>query len=492
MRTDEPFSSDTIDDQIDHLASLPQSAAQSANARIVQRLSAHYEEAVDSTERVWERLSHYRDEYATSTQTVHEQRDTLDKASVIVFQQQNPQPRLHRYTPPSRFALVAAVMFAALLVSSLLWVLQIAHSTQVGYGLQATASSHGIYFSKSDGLYKLDLQTGKLLWHAPYLNQTQYNLLYEPVFIGNLVYLVEGDNSIVARNVADGKLRWSHTFSKAIAPGQTLLYASGGSLYFTSIDMSLASAPVHPEQAVVYELNPADGTIKAEYKPPRTGWVSPTVVDNMLYYQVGSNLYAEQLPTQKQLWQVPIGAPKGSQLQDMFIQNGVVYITVNVADSQTFIYAFDTLTGKMLWQSSQIPEDVKTWSITDTKIYAASYSGKIYAINAYDGKLGWQQSFDSSAMQATSDVLYLSYNIHGTGNHGFMALRAKDGAKLWQQSFVGLNDFSQLTLFNGVLYGLSTLNGSKAGESYVLYAFDAQKGSLIWKMPIDTGLIEIA
>jgi outer membrane protein assembly factor BamB len=321
-------------------------------------------------------------------------------------------------------------------------------------------------------------------------------VLYEPVIIGNVVYLVEGGNSVVARNVGDGKIRWSHTFNNTIAPGQMLLYATGGSLYFMSFRLGLASAPIHPEQVVLYELNPANGTIKAAHKPPRTGWDSPTVVDHTLYYLVGSNLYAEQLPTEKLLWHVPISSPTGSQLQEMFIQNGVVYIKVYVTDSQspsyTLIDAFDARTGKMLWRSSQIPEEVRTWAIAETMIYAASYSGRIYAIDAHHANLVWKQSFDFSAMLATSDVLYLSYNIHGTGNHGFMALRAKDGAKLWQQSFSGLNDFSQLTLFNGVLYGLNELDGGKVAGSYVLYAFDAQNGSLSWKTPIDASLVEIA
>ncbi len=120
-------------------------------------------------------------------------------------------------------------------------------------------------------------------------------------------------------------------------------------------------------------------------------------------------------------------------------------------------------------------------------IYAASYGGKISAINAHNGKLVWQQSFDPSGLLAASDVLYLSYNIPGTGNHAFLALRAKDSPKLWQQNFSRLNNFSRLTLLNGVS-GLSKLNGDES----VLYAFDAHNGFLRWNVLLRFGVIKIA
>jgi outer membrane protein assembly factor BamB len=536
MRSDEIFNPDTVDDQVDQLASLSRSAAQSPNARVVRVLSALYEEEIRSTERVWERLVPYISEYETSVQTLHEQRDTLDEASDTMLQQKKPVQRLRRDTQPSRLALIAAALFAALLTSSLLWVLYMAHSSQVGHGPQATTRSHSIYILDQEGLYKLDGQTRQVLWRVKHHFKNEP--LSGPRIIGNTAYLVDENpySTIIAVDTDKGAVRWSHTLNIInVTHGLPQPYQSGDMLYFSGIPFSKGS-PIDPRQVVLYAINPTDGSIKATYKPPRGGWMGLQVTDNILYYTSGSGLYALQLPGGTQLWHASVNF----QVPGLYVKSGILYAEENLAGSQTSqyddiyafnartgkvlwhqrivpgnsdglyfngsvvyakagvltpdpraslngtLYAFNARTGNSLWQSAVIPGGVKTVAFTSASVFVSSYGGNVYTFDVHSGKLVWHQPFDAYDMLATSDALYLNYNIHGTGDHGFAALRAKDGAKLWQRSIFGFNGFSHLTLIDGVLY---SVGGGDAGSA--LYAFSTSTGSVRWTLTLDTEAVEI-
>ena len=57
MNEDQPFAPESVDEQVDRLATLDAGGSLLSHARVVQRLHALYEADMRSTERVWQRLA---------------------------------------------------------------------------------------------------------------------------------------------------------------------------------------------------------------------------------------------------------------------------------------------------------------------------------------------------------------------------------------------------------------------------------------------------
>ena len=172
---DEHFQPESVEEQINDLAQTrPQfEGLDASDAHMLKDLRHVYSSYTQSGERVWERLAqHVTDEtdvvYITDVDeiTAHEGNDPFAN-----WQAQTWQSRYHGrfqqmkpttdptdspgHAIPSRLDLVAAVLVAALLVSSLLWVLHITHPTQIG---RESSMSHGIYLFKQDGMWRIPIK----------------------------------------------------------------------------------------------------------------------------------------------------------------------------------------------------------------------------------------------------------------------------------------------------------------------------------------------
>jgi len=383
-------------------------------------------------------------------------------------------PRITRFPRATGFLQTAA---AILLVGALIAGFLLVFSMRSGAPRQATrtgaqsSAPPGIYISRSDGVYRYDIQTRKVIWHTHVAGQALF--AGDPVIIGDTLYIVT-DSWVSALNAQTGTLRWSHDFQGRV----TDPYLEKGLLYFSTIP---------PLPTALYAVNPANGTITATYTPIQIqkSWAIPTVVvDGLLYYVAESTppvqttaLYAVQLPGKKLVWQqhMPLIAPQG-----IIMQNGIVYVAImeGISSRNGWIGAFDAHTGAKLWQSPAIAGSLRGVTITKEMIYADSFGNELLAFNIHTHALVWQKS-NIFGTRAVSGVLY----IDGTDGGGIItriaALDAATGNLIWQQS--KSNGLSLDSVVNGVVYGESWSNDGKGGT---IYAFNASNGTQLWTMPI--------
>lgn len=484
---DDAFTPDTVDERVDQLASLAPQSSSPPSARVVQRLHALYEEDQASTERVWQRLVQHVDEHEESdVSREYRQPGSLSgiQEGKGVMQQGTLLPRK---TGPTRLMLVAAVLFAALFVSSLLWAAHIIRSTQlatsanpVSTGQAAPSSPPGIYIAKPGEISRLDIQTRKVIWHTAIPAKVAAISKYavQPIVIGDTVYLIVGNtgNTVLAFDANKGQFLWSGAFG---------LYA----VHISVVDGVLyVAADDTGSGGKLYAVDPVKGKIKAAYKLPATIW-NPMVANGVEYYTDGPSLYAQRLTDKKPLWHQQIGVEQ--DLAFVFVKNGIVYASammtvLNKEKSTTGqLYAFDAKTGKQLWKSSTVPIAVSDFTVTNDMVYCVSDAGDLDAFDSHTGKHLWhlQANTDRVAydLLVNAGILYTHHST-STRSDGIEALQAKSGKQLWQASFTGSNYHHPLGLQHGILYTIA--DGGKAG-SRSIDALNASSGALLWHLSIN-------
>jgi outer membrane protein assembly factor BamB len=502
MNQDEPFIPDTIDEQIDLLASMPLQSSLSPEEQVIQRLHTLYQADQRSTERVWGRLAPRLTEHDADAQTNPRRLQLINESHKERKHPMQSSLRSIRRTGSPRLAQVAAVIFAVLLVGSLLLVLHMAQSARLGTRSNQTTqtgsapdSVPSLYISRSDGVYRLDARTRKVIWHTRIPGQSQQSVQSgqpqhpvavqfssspmpmpgqrpgTPTVVGNAVYITANGRE-TALNRENGAILWSRTEPL----GMAYLYTDSGLLYFTT------------NGDFIYAVNPANGAIVATYKPlpGQEFWGGPVVAGGILYYvSHDSILYALRLPKETLLWQQPLSNYRLTfppYFHDIVIQNGVVYVPVAPMSSQKGkIDAFAAQNGKPLWQSPAIIAAGSTSAITvtDTMVYAANWTGypddSVMAFNIHSGALVWQEPFAGAetVQQVDSGLLYLVYD--SSSNLGQVAaLNATTGKMIWETTG---NGFSMDGLLDGVVYGesLDTPN-------VTIYGLNASTGAQLWAM----------
>src|SRR5579884_3899295 len=213
----EHFHADTVDEQIDAFQAGLQNTQHSdpLDIQIVRTLQDYYSAGNASNEpveRVWNRLAQHRASRSAVIpeirQGTHTQNDR-SKPMKLVFKGSQSQN-----VPLRRLSTIAAIVFAILLVGSMLVVLQQAHQGQkpaTGHQTptkQPVVRSDALYLIVNNTIYRYDAATHKQVWSfkMPIQNGT------DPVppdgqVIGNILYaLGTGSNGyyFYAINTADG------------------------------------------------------------------------------------------------------------------------------------------------------------------------------------------------------------------------------------------------------------------------------------------------
>lgn len=501
MNDDELFTPEQVDEQVDQLSSPKQDQLSFLNARVVQGLRALYEEDQRSTARVWERLVRQvagcggDAQQMTAYDHNARQAEPLDGLPQDETQRVPTRERLTKSRNISWLATIAAVLCTALLVSSLLWVLQSIHSSQTSL---PTNSSAGIYINETDGLAKLDDQTHQVLWHALIPQKSPNRILGPaPTVIDNTVY-TSAFGPLLAFNAQTGALLWSRSFKGAIIGTPTL--ADG------QLDVLTRSSVF-----VCYALNPTSGTIISSATlsmiplPWAIGPQSPVVWDQVLYYTDPTHLYAVRLPSAKPLWQrqvVPTPTPPtpSPELGPLSVINNVVYVTTRGTPGSLF--AFDARTGQQIWRSPALGNSFPFLAVTNTMIYVVSQSYDIHAFDVHTHRLVWQKSLIKEGMDVNrgddniavdSNALYIEIHSYPHSSNpqreqrvAFIALNASNGQVRWQQQYSFLSTYTIqgyiLGRDSGSLY-IDDWNGTKG----TFYALNPSNGSIRWQMPIGDG-----
>ena len=380
---------------------------------------------------------------------------------------------------------VAVLIVGALIAGFLLVLSQHSDvSRQTTRGEPGTPA--GIYFSRPDGVYRLDIQTRKVIWHTrvPGLSSM---FPAGPEVIGDTVFLTtymlpiptvptpgagaKGTAVVYALDARTGAIRWTHDF-----PGPTGgAYEDEGLVYFAGTLLNRGNALYN----ALYVINPANGKITATYISSQGSW-GGLPIGGYVYYlsRSTSSIDAVELPSQKLAWQQPIGYNWASiSLESIIVQNGVVYLEIGQIYSKHeagIIEAFDAHTGSKLWQTPLLPFYQRTDFATGDMLYAGGKN--VLAFNVHTHALVWTAPYDTYDIQSDSGRLFVRCC---SDSPQIAVLNATTGKLIWhlQSNTLGLQ---VACIYNGVVY----VQGFDInGQSGTIIALNAATGKQLWTMP---------
>ncbi len=164
------------------------------------------------------------------------------------------------------------------------------------------------------------------------------------------------------------------------------------------------------------------------------------------------------------------------------VVNGLVY----AGSSDTYMYAFDAKTGKVVWKTSGGGWPIGGSSaVANGIVYTGSDDGNLYAFNARTGAVLWTATVGGFVDSPTvsNGIVYVgtsgaplhpheccSHSIRPGAGDEFEAFNAKTGALLWS-AYTSYID-STPAVANNIVYVSSSDKD--------LYAFNAKTGASIW------------
>jgi len=187
----------------------------------------------------------------------------------------------------------------------------------------------------------------------------------------------------------------------------------------------------------VLALDPADGKIIWRSNvgaPVRSG---PTVSDGRVFVvTVGNELTVLAADDGRQLW-VHNGIPETASLLGS-ASPAVEGEVVVVAYSSGELYALTVETGRPLWSDNLASTsnldavstlaDIRGWPVIDRgRVYAASHSGRMAAIDLRSGERAWEQELGSThSLWVAGDYVYILSN-----DNELLCLTRNDGKVRW-------------------------------------------------------------
>jgi len=337
-----------------------------------------------------------------------------------------------------------------------------------------------MYVANLDGVSKVDVQSGKTLWHYP-LNAKGGDPRFAPAtlqVVGSLVYLVNGDatassgssssQSILALDANNGKLRWEKQFDGYNTSFQII----EDTLYLGRHAVGESSA------GFLYALNRNDGKVR---------WSEPTHVGTIL---IGSAyqgiLYVVEGNTFLALDSAH-GALKWFQRIDGFFStapqlvDGVLY-TSACRYPHCSVEAYDPARGTRLWRSSKTVGEISVQPIiVHHTIYVVAGMGDVYALDAQEqGKERWSKHVGHALSSAVmvEDTLLLS-NVNGSEpspDNRILAVNTADGSQRWSIN-ISASPGNLVVKGDTVYYGIAdgTVQAHQLSDGSLLKAYKIGK-----------------
>ncbi|MGE5334967.1 MAG: PQQ-binding-like beta-propeller repeat protein [Nitrososphaerota archaeon] len=328
---------------------------------------------------------------------------------------------------------------------SLLWQHQLAlmdspHLIVAGDSIYVVSDRLGIASnSNNHGIYALRTSDGSLLWQHP----TPDPVVADPIVANGVVYASSG-TSLLALRASDGTLLWNLPLAANGHPDIGLWLASANGVVYVIAGEKGQDFPFSDsgENNTLLALRPGDGS---------------------------------------QLWRIALGSDYYSQPSTPVIANGVIYVRAGASredkargdTTAAHLYALRASDGSQLWQYQQDRTKV-TWNSGQSTtsatmnpqifqpvyaegwVYTYDRFGDVIALRASDGALLWKQRISRpdgiAGLSVAGGALFVSVNgdlIPGVTSalpeapDLLLALRAGDGATLWQrivgESIGGMN-----------------------------------------------------
>jgi outer membrane protein assembly factor BamB len=289
----------------------------------------------------------------------------------------------------------------------------------------------------------------------------------QPVIDGNVIYAAGADGTVKAIDRERGKVIWKTDLDTPLSGGVGLY---GDALLLGSSD------------GFVIQLAAGDGTqrwssrLQGEVLAPPQG--DGRVVVAQTY---DGKLQGLDFDSGEKLWtydsNVPVLTIRGTSTP--ILNNGSVY--AGFANGR--VMAFDAETGSVRWEvrvaisqgRSEIERIVDvdgTMALIGSELYAASYQGRLVAIDIASGRKVWQK--DVSSFSGVSQGFGNVYVIDADGT--ISAYQRSGQGLRWQQAALAYRELSRptpvssyvaVTDFKGVLHLVSQVDGEFVGRTSV-------------------------
>ena len=510
---DEPFTPEFVDEQIEQFTAEVERSSRPAlpEVELVQDLRVLYHDSAGACDRVRRRLQEYMERAAQQAQVPETVQSSLSvpqdhkRTSKMQYIQGSQSP-----TRKPRLALLAAVIFALLLVGALAVTVPLIRSISTQPGTTpvvppSTQSSAGIYLGDSSGILKVNPRTGVTLktypWPhkqpftagtvQPYALLTDGKLLYVGVNIldpknGQVLY-----SAVQALDPATGATRWIYDFSTDSPDSSAGMALANGLIY-----VSAEKFDTNTFTSRVLALRAADGTQSAVYTIQDL-ITHFSVANGFLYAQSYVYMYGINLATRASWQRVgPVGENIG--FTAFQVVNNVVYASMyNGSQSNLIAYRGDN--GAQLWKSVGIAGKIYNFTIAQGVAYfgtdaalpgikaapGCNCDGRIVAYDLHQHKVLWQQSAGSVAQNYTvaNSVLYASTRFPYAGGpvpSEFIALRTSDGKPLWHIINAWLENLDP-ALAAGRIYVVGSSDAQVPNHvGNHLYALQPSNGHQIW------------
>lgn len=550
MRDNEQlFRPETVDEQIEHYASAEASNEEAAfDVQLMQTLQHIYRSDVSPEDQA--SLARARERIASQKAVLHPS-STSEEANSIPLQTTGSVTRQqdHQRKPSTfsrAFSMLAAVLILGLVVGSWAAVTHLAKQQQqkqpgtTNSGLDGTPQN--IYLGRNHVVYKLDGQTGKVIWQAALDPKAQELTggMHIHAFDGAIYVIMSRD--IYALDARTGKERWhtrrsddySYTYD-AVSDGRIYLYGFGKNEPGTFSAVSTQNGAelwhnktfhtgrgqwffvVHgtlyvlSDQENFYAFDAATGVERWHFTSPhRPSFDQEPVVENGIVYfsmGIGNRLVALNEQTGRLIWQQEI--PAGYVFSSFQLVNGIVYASSSQQvekdrkqyEQSQQILAFDAKTGAVVWVSPPGYRLLDGTPIAAGLLIAQGQQNGVFMLNAFrakDGKQVWQTKESCASGSCFGDKMYI---VNGTGYlFGSVATKNDVSNRItsfdWQSGKLlaeKLIPFSStyMGMNNGIVYcEKTTESGSGKNQKFtdVVVAIRLSDGSVLWQYsPKDAG-----
>jgi outer membrane protein assembly factor BamB len=305
----------------------------------------------------------------------------------------------------------------------------------------------------------------KKLWSAG-IGDGQGDGLYrlQPVINGDVIYAASADGELKAFSRDRGKTLWKTDLDTPIS--------GGVGVYEDALFLGTSDGFVLKVDANSGDLQWST-RLRGEVLSPPQGNSSVVVAQTYDGKLQGLDFTSGEI-----LWtydsNVPVLTVRGTSVP--ILRNNVVY--AGFANGR--VLAFDALTGSIAWEvrvaisqgRSEIERIVDvdgTMELAGNELYAASYQGRVVAIDVVSGRKMWQQ--DVSSFSGVSQGFG---NIYVSDEDGTLTAYLRNGQGVrWTQGALGYRELSRPTPvssyvavgdFAGIVHIISQVDGQFAGR----------------------------
>ncbi len=258
-----------------------------------------------------------------------------------------------------------------------------------------------IYVPTVDGLYKLDVNTGKQL----YSNQGDSfkGIVSSPVTDGRLVYIASnnasGGSLVMALDPNNDSKAWAVSYNTTINSSLTLYQ---NKLFVAQNDGTINC--ISTGNGTPVWTTPGSVPVI-----PGVGLFSSPAV-SYPYLYVGSsdgNLYALYLNNGAAAWNFAAGNIINSS---PIVYGGNVVFGCN----DNYVYCVDSVAKTIRWRFKTADRVISSPSANKNVIYIGGYDGIVYALNVVDGTVKWKYSTNallrSSVLNVDGDIYAASFD----------------------------------------------------------------------------------